>query len=144
MKIHLFPPAVSVIVKELPPNYGGVAYGPFIKILEKYKDDVGLLKHELVHAGQFWIGGIISLLILAAMYHFNVPVEYWAISGVGLAFHGLAYLISDKYKLWAEVQAYKEQNKHYSDDRSLLFGSYIAKYYKLAITAEDAAELIRK
>jgi hypothetical protein len=104
-------------VKSLPPNVGGMANGPVIRILEKYRDDVGLYKHELMH------------------------VKQWFMT---LGLHSIFYLLSDRYKLWAEVQAYKEQAKHYPDDRSELFAAFIADFYGLKVTAAQALVLLRK
>ena len=104
-------------VDSLPPNIGGVANGFIIRILKKYKDDVGILKHELLH------------------------VKYWFFS---LSLSSVLYSLSDKYKLWEEVQAYKEQLKHYPDDRTELFAEYISRYYNLAITKDEAEALLRR
>lgn len=69
---------LTFYVKSLPPTFAGMANGPVIRILEKYKDDAGLHAHELTH------------------------VRQWVLS---LGLHSLLYLLSDRYKLWAEVQA---------------------------------------
>lgn len=33
---------------------GGITYGPLVLIKPKYKEDRGLLEHELTHTKQFW------------------------------------------------------------------------------------------
>lgn len=35
-------------------GFAGTTYGPLVFIRPVYKDDIGLLKHELVHTKQFW------------------------------------------------------------------------------------------
>ena len=104
-------------VDTLPANVGGEARGFVIRILKKYKDDYGIYKHELVHVKQ-----------------------WFRTFGI----HSLLYLIFDWYKLISEVEAYKEQLKHYPDDRTELFAEYISKYYNLNVTKEEAEALLRR
>jgi hypothetical protein len=100
----------------VPDKSAGCARGPFIFIRPKYKHDIGLLKHEQEH------------------------VKQWLMT---LGFHGLLYLLFDKYKLWAEVQAYKKQSLYYEQDRLELFAEYIANDYKLDITPKAALDKLR-
>ena len=77
----------------LPEEFGGYCYTPTIPmfgtcrivIRPKYKDDVGLLNHELVHMEQ---------------YNRNF-------------FHGILYNLSKSYRYKAELEAYTEQIKDY-------------------------------
>ncbi len=101
----------------VPEGSAGCARGPFIFIRPQYRTDKGLLEHEKVHVGQ-------------------------AVRGLFI-FHALLYLLSDKYKLNCEVEAYKEQAKHYEDDRTPQFAVFIADDYGLSITAKDALKLLR-
>ena len=107
---------LTFYVDSLPPNVGGCANGPVIRILKKYKGDEGLLRHELIHVFQ------------------------WVFS---LGLHSILYRVSDWYKLGAEVAAYREQLKHYPDDRTEMFAGFIAKYYNLNITKEEAIGLLK-
>lgn len=100
----------------IPKWAAGCANGPLIFIRPKYKDDLGLLAHEKMHVWQ-----------------------WYRTFGV----HSLLYLFSKKYKLAAEVEAYKEQAKHYTDDRSLRFAGFIARDYGLNISVEDAYKLLK-
>jgi len=43
---------ILAYVSKLPPNYGGIAYGPFVLILKKYRHDAGLHAHERFHVKQ--------------------------------------------------------------------------------------------
>lgn len=93
-----------------------MAIGPVIKILEKYRDDRGIYEHELLH------------------------VKQWLFT---LGIHSLLYLLVPRYKLWAEVQCYREQAKHYPDDRRPLFAHFIATSYGLKITEAEALKLLQ-
>lgn len=82
-----------------------------------YRHDKGLLEHEKVHRKQ-WLRTI------------------------GL--HGLLYRFVPEYRLAAEIEAFREQAKHYPDDRMPRFAELIASNYKLKITAENALKLLRE
>jgi hypothetical protein len=101
----------------VPAGSAGCARGPFIFIRPEYRGDAGLLAHEKVHVRQ-------------------------ACKGLFIV-HALLYLLSDKYKLAAEVEAYKEQAKHYEDDRTPQFAVFISDDYGLSITAAEALKLLR-
>lgn len=101
----------------VPSGSAGCARGPLIFIRPEYKDDAGLLAHERIHVWQ-WLRT--------------------------LGLHSFLYMLSDRYKLAAEVEAYREQAKHYSDDRAPTFAAYIATDYGLSISAADALALIRE
>jgi hypothetical protein len=94
----------------------GTTRGPLIFIRPQYKSDVGLLKHEQTH------------------------VKQWFRT---LGMHSLLYMFSDSYKLAAEVECYREQAKHYADDRTPMFAVFISQDYGLSITAKQALKLLR-
>lgn len=100
----------------IPAWAAGCARGPLIFIRPKYRDDVGLLAHEQVHVSQWF---------------------------KTLGLHPLFYRLSKRYRLWSEVQAYREQAKRYPDDRRLMFAVSIAANYKLSVTTEQAYELLK-
>ena len=101
---------------EMPANVGGYAYGRrLICIRHKYRDDRGILEHEIKHIQQAWSN----------------------------PWHGLFYMYSDTYKLRCELDAYKIQATFYSDDRLPLFAKFIAEDYGLDISQEHALELLR-
>lgn len=107
--------SLTIYTDKLPDNVAGRTNGFVIRIKPSYRDDAGLLAHELVHVKQWW---------------------------VTLGLHSLLYLLSDRYKLWAEVQAYKEQAKHYADDRKPQFAGFISSNYGLDVTPEQALKLL--
>ena len=108
---------LTFYVDSLPPGVGGCANGPVIRILKKYRNDEGIYRHELVH------------------------VKQWFFT---LSLHSLLYLIIPEYRLWSEVEAYKEQLKYYPDNRVHLFAKFIATNYGLIVTQEYALKLLRR
>ena len=99
----------------IPNTFAGQTIGPFILIRPSHKDDTGLLEHEKVHVRQFWRT---------------------------LGLFGIGYLLSKKYRLKIEVEAYKEQLKYYPTDKKALFAYYLATKYNLDITQEEALKLL--
>jgi len=101
-------------------NVGGYAKAWFIRIRPRYKDDVGILEHEKIHVWQWWRT---------------------------LGFHSLFYLLSKKYRLNAEVEAYKEQLKfapatsnpeRYKD----MYAGFIADNYGLDVSKGEVLKLL--
>lgn len=95
-------------VDKLPGGVGGQASMWKIKILEKYRDDKGLLEHEKFHVRCWWYCLAITWLVAAAM--FFAGTDGWWISFLiaGPGVHSLLYRIKYFRKL-AEVKAYKIQ-----------------------------------
>jgi hypothetical protein len=96
-------------------GYAGITIGPFAFIRPKYKDDVGLRKHEEKHIEQFW------------RYFGWFPIFY---------------LLSERFRLKVEVEAYREQLRYCSDDRTERFAWYIANKYRINITVAEAVKLL--
>jgi hypothetical protein len=107
---------LTFYVDSLPDGFSGTANGPVIRLLKSHKDDIGLYQHELEH------------------------VKQWFRT---LGMHSFLYLLSDRYKLWSEVQAYKVQSGYYAEDRRAMFARFIATRYNLSITEADALEKLR-
>ena len=133
---------LTFYVKSLPPDVGGTANGPVIRILEKYRDDRGIYEHEVVHVMQWLVGTLIGCAGIAALCRLMPEIPLQAII-LGAAVHPALYKLLPDYRLWAEAQAYKEQAKHYADDRKLLFAEYISKYYGLNIHPNVALEMLK-
>lgn len=98
-------------------GFAGCTYGPLIFIRPAYRSDRGLLEHERVHARQ-WLRT--------------------------LGLHSLLYALSKTYRLRAEVEAYREQARHYPDDRRPMFARAIAEKYGLDISPDDAIKRLRE
>ena len=98
----------------IPERAAGCARGPFIFIRPEYKNDIGLIEHEKVH------------------------VEQWYRT---FGFHSLLYLISKKYRLKSEVEAYKKQLE-YSPREADLYALFISTNYNINITKDEAKKLL--
>ena len=87
----------------IPKDSSGCARGPVILIRPAYRDDIGLLEHEKVHRWQ-WI------------------------RTMGL--HSFLYMLSKKYKLSVEVEAYRKQleypHAHSVEHRRKLYALWLS------------------
>ena len=108
---------------DMPDHFSGQAKAWFIKIRPRCKDDQGLLEHEKVHVRQFWRT---------------------------LGFNALFCLVSKRYKLAGEVEAYKEQLRWPPATTNVdLFRQYYAEFiadqdrYGLDISVSEAYELLK-
>lgn len=135
---------LTFYVKQLPPDVGGCANAFVIRILDKYKDDYGIHEHEIAHVGQWAVLFAIGCAVAAFHYvaYANAQIAI-GIAGIGFSAHGLMYRFIEPYRLHCEVEAYRVQAACYHDDRRKLFASYLAKYYNLNITPEEAEHLLR-
>jgi hypothetical protein len=98
------------------PKFGGYAIGPYVRIRPKYKNDVGLHVHEYEHVNQFWIGTILSaILIYIGLYVFKAPYDYYPVLFASLGAHGNLYKFYEPYKVYCEVVAYSKQLRVYGD-----------------------------
>ena len=100
----------------IPKQHQAATRGPVILIRPEYRGDRGLLEHEKVHRRQ-WIRT--------------------------LGLHSLLYLFVEDYRLTAEVEAFREQAKHYPDDRMPRFAQLLATNYRIDITVDEALDLLR-
>jgi hypothetical protein len=114
MKLNLFPPALVFYTDNLPENVGGRAHGPVILIKKKHRDDKGIHEHELEH------------------------VKQWCVT---LTLHPLLYKFSKKYRLWAELRAYKKQLKHNPENR-VTYAGFVATRYGLDLWPNDVYEML--
>ena len=102
---------------DMPENTGAYAYGRFkVFCRPRYKDDKGIHEHEFLHIRQAW-------------------ANPW---------HGFMYPRLDWYRLKCEVACYREQAKHYEDDRLPLFAQFISRDYNLNISHEYALQLLQE
>lgn len=138
-------PSLTIYTDKLPPDVGGCANGPVVRIRTKYRDDAGIHAHENEHVRQWWTGVLLGgLAVLAIASTSSEWSAYWpVVLCVGFALHPLAYGLLPRYRLWAEARAYRIQLKHYPDDRSRLFAGFIATRYNLKISAEKALETLK-
>jgi len=106
-------PAFIFYVKTLGDFAAGRSNGFIIRVVEKYKDDEGLLEHELQHCRQFYRT---------------------------LGIHGLLYKFSKKYRYEAEVEAYRIQLKYCQDKKASIrkFAEFLSTKYNLDVTKTKA------
>ncbi|MDP3651039.1 MAG: hypothetical protein Q8R67_05080 [Rhodoferax sp.] len=141
--------SITVYTDKLPPNVGGAANAFVVRIRPKYRDDAGIHAHELVHVMQFWaVSALAVIAIYAAIFLVQqslglVIQQPLGIAVLGFGLHSVLYDLVPAYRLRAEVQAYREQLRHYPDDRTELFAQYLAQNYRLAISPARAAQLLR-
>lgn len=97
---------------------GGTSRGFFCIIRPKYKEDRGILEHELTHCKQFYR---------------TLSIHVWL------------YKFSEKYRLNAEVEAYKKQLEFYADKEFYIgwMAIAIATKYKLNVSIETVKNLLR-
>lgn len=127
----------------IPTGFGGVSYGPYIRIRPKYKDDSGIHAHEQAHAGQWWAWVLLGVVAAFFLYPQGNYLWYYALL-LGASIHAVLYKFHSGYRLLCEVRAYKHQAGYYADDRRLLFAKFISTKYDLGISTERAyAALIK-
>jgi hypothetical protein len=93
----------------------GQAKGVYIQVEKSAYNFDAVYHHELEHVKQFYIT---------------------------FGLHGLFYLLSKKYRLWSEVQAYKQSIKHGVSVKDASVGLCNNDVYNLNITFEEAKELL--
>lgn len=123
---------LTFFVKSLPANAGGCANGPVIRILDKYRNDRGIYQHELTHVLQ-WAFASMSGLPIAYLLVSIGRTDLLYLASLSIALHSFLYRFVPAYRLWSEVQAYREQARWYQDDRRPLFARFIADDYGLVV-----------
>jgi|LSQX01.1.fsa_nt_gb hypothetical protein len=93
-------------------GFAGITLGFIIIINEDYKNDKCLLEHEKVHVKQFWNNPLFCML----------------------------YLISKKYRLKSEVEAYKKQIECGANPDRM--AQFLCEKYNLNITFDEAKKLL--
>jgi len=100
-------------------DFAGKTNAIYIRILSKYKDDKGLLAHELVHVKQCYRT---------------------------LFMHGLIYRLNKNYRLRSEAEAYATQLKinklEGKEDYTNFYADRITKLYNLNVTFDEAKQKI--
>ena len=98
-------------------GFAGYCYGPYVKILESYKDDIGLVEHELTHSRQVYRTFFLM---------------------------GLIYMMSSKYRYKCELEAYAVQLSYAEEkdrDRlARLFAGFMANKYNLDVDREETRQ----
>jgi hypothetical protein len=111
--------------------------------LEKYRHDEGLYRHELMHVKPWAAFAWLSIPLAYGLHHFG-RLDMIGLAVVPLAIYSALYKFIPRYRLWAEVSAYKEQARFYPDDRRAIFAEFISMYYDLKITPEQALKHLKE
>lgn len=128
-------------VTSLPDGFGGIAQGPFIKILSKYEGDIGLLDHEKTHVRQ-WHAALAIWLLLCALLSLVVLPSLWPVCGLAPLVHPVLYKLVRPYRQWCEVKAYRNQlaTGGYSTDEFAVIA--LVEKYDLRLSADEAKALL--
>jgi len=109
MKFKLSPPCLIFYSDtRLKDWQDGATFGPVVIIRPTYKNDLGLLAHELFHTKQWWLT---------------------------LGTHPIWYNLVPKYRYWSEIWAYRRQlksNPEYID----YYVDLIESHYGLTVSKE--------
>ena len=127
--------------EKTPKGFGGVTQGPIIKILPKYKYDVGLLEHEKTHVRQWYFWLAVGLLF-GTMLTLLVSPALWPLFGLAPFLHQLLYKFVRRYRCWCEVQAYRKQitvGGYISNDFAV---AALVEKYDLKLSADKARALL--
>lgn len=125
----------------LPEGFGGTAWGPLIKLLPKYKNDVGLIEHEKTHVRQWYAVMALGFLICMLLTLLVSPV-FLVLCGVSPFLHQLLYRLVRPYRQWCEVKAYRKQievGRYISADFAVVA---LVEKYGLNLGSQEAAELL--
>lgn len=126
---------------ELAKGFGGLSQGPIIKLLSKYRDDVGLLEHEKMHVRQWYSVLAIGLLICTLLMLLVSP-SLWPMYGAALFLHQMFYKCVRPYRRWCEVKAYRKQIEvggYISNDFAV---AAIVEKYDLGLSVDEARALL--
>ena len=139
-RINPWPLAFVRITNEDLGGFAGTSRGASVKILEKYKDDAGLLVHELTHVKVYWV---VTLSFIALI----CLIDQLYLLPLAPFLNGWGYDHIKFLRLHEEIFCYRAQMAEYDDDidRSDIFAGFVAgKKYNLDITKEEAKALLLK
>jgi len=124
-RVHWWPLCLMRYTDDLPTfTVDGVGYEvagrmvargvPMVEVRTAHAADVGLRKHEFCHAAQFWWAALMCTavgILLAALMPWPVGVAVCVLVSLVLApvIDMLLYRNVRRYRLYAEVEAYREQ-----------------------------------
>lgn len=123
-------------------GFSGSAKGPFIKLIAKSRDDVGLLEHEKTHVRQ-WYGASAGGVVVGALLSLLVSPAFWGLALGALSIHPLLYQFIRPYRKWSEVQAYRKQLATGGYPSSEFAAKHLATKYDLGLTLDEAKALLK-
>ena len=129
------------LATRLPNGFGSTAQGPLIKLLTKYKDDVGLIEHEKTHVRQWYAVLAIGLLICTLLTLLVSP-SLWPHYGLALFSHQLLYKFVRPYRRWCEVKAYRKQVAVGGYSSNGFAVTMLVEKYGLDLSVDEARALL--
>lgn len=136
-----------------------IAVGPVIFVKNYFKNNKGLVNHEKFHVRMFWVWYILTVLVStgSAMYLGYIPMNvteniqlllenqtFYYIVSLSVIPRTFLYKFVEIYRLWEEVKAYKIQEKTNKQNKLKEFAYYLATYYDIDISEEEALKLLKK
>ena len=128
----------------IPKRHQAVTRGPIILIRPEHRDDRGLLEHEREHVRQWLAVSIMACSILGLLIYALMGVEMIQWAALGMGVHGALYSLVPEYRLASEIDAFREQARHYPDDRIPTFAALLTSNYDLDIYFDEALRELRK
>lgn len=153
-------PHYDYYTDNMPVNVGGDARAFVNRYLPKYRDDVGIHRHEETHNAQWYAWLALGAVLAGVAYLVPQTSQYWPFPLlIGAVTHqllygnfsllGIHYPGVARYRLWAEVAAYKVQLKANPPDWLpgvdcvALYAGFLAADYGLTLTPEAALNLLK-
>lgn len=127
--------------ENLTEGFGGIAKGPVIKILQKYKGDVGLIEHEKTHVRQ-WYALLAIGLLLCTLLTLLVSTALWPFYGLALFSHQVLYKFVRSYRRWCEVKAYRKQIETGGYTSNEFAVTMLVDKYDLGLSVDKARVLL--
>lgn len=161
MRLSLCPLALIRITDQGLKDYGngvrqaGAARLCLVTIHPDYADDAGLLAHELLHVGRWWIYSALCVALLALAGRLAGSVELggvvfplWALAPAGIGVSPLLYAFWPAWRAAEEIAAYRVQAACYpaeqQPEKQAKVATFIAERYGLDITAAEALQQLKE
>ena len=109
----MYPLTFYIKSGKIPSGFAGLTFGPVVLIDEAYRDDRGLLVHELTHV-QHW--AVLTALCSAVLWWLMPYDNVWTQLAISATIYGLLYQIVAPFRLWAEIHCYRRQLAVYRDE----------------------------
>ena len=133
-------PHLVIYTDRLPDGVAGAANGPLVRIRPACRSDAGLHAHEYRHVQQWYQAAAMTAAMLACLAMAS-GLPWWQLLPASLASHPLAYLLWPRYRLWAELEAYRVQMR-YGLSAGLAAARLASPVYTLGLSPAQARALL--
>jgi hypothetical protein len=136
-------PHLVIYTDRLPDGVAGAANGPLVRIRPAYRSDAGLHAHEYRHVQQWYHAAAMTAAMLACLAMAS-GLPWWQLLPLlpaSLASHPLAYLLWPRYRLWAELEAYRVQMR-YGLDADTAAARLMSPCYGFGLKDKEARRLL--